>query len=201
MRVLLAHGMGRTALSLYGLGRYLDRRGHRCDLFGYSATFQSFTAIADRLRERLRHVAESDEAYGVIGHSLGGLLLRAALPGLPPPRHFVMLGVPNRSPRLARLLQRQWLYRLINGDPGQQLADERFMTSLPPPPCPYTIIAGTGGFRGRWSPFGNELNDGTVAVDETRIGDHDQVVLLPVRHTLMMFKASVRTAIVAALGT
>jgi hypothetical protein len=184
---------------MYGLARYLDRRGHRTELFGYAATLRSFAAITERLHRRLERIDDTGEPWGVIGHSLGGLLLRAALPGLRP-RHFVMLGVPNRCPRLARRMRRFWPYRLINGDPGQRLADEQFFAELPVPLSPYTIIAGTAGPVGRWSPFGPDRNDGLVAVDETRIRDDDRPVLLPVGHTFMMTRRSVRAAVTDALA-
>ena len=44
---------------------------------------------------------------------------------------------------------------------------------------PYTIIAGTGGPRGRWSPFGSEPNDGIVAVSETACAPDDVVLEFP----------------------
>jgi hypothetical protein len=106
-----------------------------------------------------------------------------------------MLGPPNQSPRLARRLQRLWPYRWINGEAGQRLADPTFVSALPAPPVPCTIIAGTGGYRGRLSPFGQEPNDGTVAVSETRCSTTDCVIELPVRHTFMMNDRRVRQLI------
>jgi hypothetical protein len=64
---------------------------------------------------------------------------------------------------------------------------------------PYTIVAGTAGPRGRWSPFGDEPNDGIVAVSETPILDEDPVVRLPVTHTFMMNNAEVQAVIRRAL--
>ena len=51
---------------------------------------------------------------------------------------------------------------------------------------PYTIVAGTGGPRGPWSPFGDEFNDGIVALSETRLSLEEPIVQLPVEHTFMM---------------
>ena len=54
------------------------------------------------------------------------------------------------------------------------------------PTIPTTIIAGTAGPRGQWSPFGNQPNDGIVTVAETGLGPKTEVVLVPSVHTLVM---------------
>ena len=73
--------------------------------------------------------------YAVIGHSLGGVLLRSALSQLagPQPMHFIMLGTPNQPPRLARVLGVRWVYRRIMGQCGVNLSSPLFYASLPLP--------------------------------------------------------------------
>ena len=163
---------------------------------------QGYDAIVSRLIVRLERLATAGP-YAVIGHSLGGVLLRSALSHLagPQPQQLIMLGTPNRAPRLARVLGVRWVYRRIMGECGVNLSSPLFYACLPLPQVPYTIVAGTAGPRGRWSPFGEELNDGIVAVSETRIYDHDPVVLLPVTHTFMMNSARVHEVIRSALMT
>src|SRR6266545_2243859 len=79
MRVLLLHGLGRTPLSLARLGRELRRAGHVPELVGYVAAVERFAVIRARVRRRLEHAARRGEPYAAVGHSLGGLLVRAAL--------------------------------------------------------------------------------------------------------------------------
>ena len=203
-RVLLVHGMGRTPLAMYGLARYLRRMGCPVEHFGYLAPLQSFAAITGRLRARLRAIAARGHPYVVIGHSLGGLLLRAALAfepdPIPPPGHLVLLGTPGRPPRLAVRCQRMAIYRWLAGECGQALAGPDLFARLPPPRVPYTIIAGTRGWQGRLSPFGSEPNDGVVALSETRLAPDDRVVAVPVGHTFMMNSRQVRTALGSIVG-
>lgn len=187
MRVLLVHGMGRTPLSLTRLTRFLRRRGHRPERLGYVAAVERFERIRVRVRRRLEALASAGEPYAVIGHSLGGLALRAALVGLEPaPLHLIMLATPNQPPRLARRLRGFWPYRLVCGESGQLLARQEFFAELPLPRVPYTIIAGAAGHRGRRSLFGQDANDWIVAVEETKITPEDRPTILQVGHTFMM---------------
>jgi pimeloyl-ACP methyl ester carboxylesterase len=147
MRVILIHGLGRTPLSLLGLASDLRRTGHHTELVAYSGAFQSYWGIVARVRRQLEAAASGGEPYAIVGHSLGGLIARAALDQWPPtqplPRHLVMLGTPSRVPRLARRFRRWWLYRLVNGQCGQLLAEPTFFAGLPQPVVPTTVIAGT----------------------------------------------------------
>ena len=196
LHVLLVHGMARTPLSLRRLAGELRDTGYGVHVVGYVAALESVDRIATRLHSRLEQLAQRDEPYVVLGHSLGGILLRLALarsPALPRlPQHLIMLAPPNQSPRLARRFRGYWPYRAINGQAGQLLADPGFYGALPAVQVPYTIIAGTGGSRGQWSPFGNELNDGIVAVSETACAPDDVVIEIPVWHTYMMNDPRVR---------
>jgi hypothetical protein len=196
VNLLLVHGLWRTPLSFLMLVRRLREWGHTTQVFGYAAVTQPYDVIAARLTGRLNSLATKGP-YAVIGHSLGGVLLRSALlqAAGPAPSHLIMLGTPNRPPRLARMLGSYWMYRRLMGECGANLASSMFYAELPVPTLPYTIIAGTAGPRGRWSPFGEEPNDGVVAVSETPIHDADPCLTFPVTHTFMMNNAAVHAAI------
>jgi pimeloyl-ACP methyl ester carboxylesterase len=191
--------MGRTPLSMRRLGRALGRDGHRVHYVGYVVTVEGLDRMVARVGARMQRLAGHGEPYLVIGHSLGGVLARLAFERSPTlsrlPEHLIMLGPPNRSPRIARKLHRFWPYRVVNGEVGQLLADPGWVATLPTPPVPCTIVAGTGGRRGRWSLFGDEPNDGLVAVDETRCAPDDHVIEIPARHTFMMNHPAVRQVI------
>ena len=195
--ILLVHGMGRTPLSMWRLSSSLRRAGLTPELFAYATAWQSVDGILRRLQARLTVMAAGD--YVVVGHSLGGLLLRAAVAGLPsdvrPPRRIIMIGTPNHSPRLARRFERFWWYRLMNGDAGDLLASESRIARIPPPSIPCTVIAGTRGISGPWSPFGPEQNDGMVSVNETRLDGTEEWIALPLRHPFMMNDRRVRALV------
>ncbi len=194
MKVLLVHGMGRTPLSMWRLARSLGRAGMATELFGYVAAWQPVDQIVNRLRTRIEAMADGD--YVVVGHSLGGLLVRAAVAALPPgirrPQRIILLATPNHSPRLARRFEHAWWYRMLNGDAGAMLAHESRMAAIPNVDVPCTMISGTRGISGRWSPFGDEQNDGVVAISETEMAGADEWISLPLWHPFIMNDARVR---------
>ncbi len=196
MQILLIHGLSRTPLSLMGLELYLQQRGGITEQFGYIALTETFDSIVERLRFRLQVMARQG-TYGIVTHSLGGLLVRAALglDSLKVPQHLVMLGPPNRLPRLAPAAWQLPPFRWWTGQCGFNLTNPHFFASLPRLQCPYTIIAGVGGPRGFWSLFGDECNDGIVALSETRLSHQDPIVQLPVTHTLMMNDSRVQQVV------
>jgi hypothetical protein len=201
MQVLLVHGMGRTPLSMLRLGRKLRRVGHTVDVFGYMTAAEPFARIVLRVQQRFARTAARGP-YVVVGHSLGGLLTRAALGSRPSsftwPAHLIMLGTPNRPPRQARRYGKLLAYRWINGECGQLLTREDFFTQLPPLSIPYTIVAGTCCGPGR-SAFGDEPNDGLVAVSETLIAPSDTPITVPTRHTFIMNDRRVLAVILQVL--
>ncbi len=199
--VILIHGLSRTPLSMLSLGRFLHRHGFETSTFGYAAFAERYEGIVRRLRDRFHQLA-GHGPFAVVAHSMGAVLTRSALAEWdgPKPYHVVMLGPPNRPPRLASHAVRWPPWRWLSGQSGRNLADATFYDSLPPLPVPYTIIAGTAGWAGRRGPFSGEPNDGVVAVSETRLDEADQVREVRTSHTLMMFRGPVKRAVLDALS-
>jgi pimeloyl-ACP methyl ester carboxylesterase len=201
MQILLIHGLARTSLSLLSLEGRLRQAGHSTTQFGYFAFAETFEQITQRLSQQLCQLGERGP-YAVVAHSLGGILTRAALGNGPisHPHHVVMLGPPNQPPRLAPLAWKVPPFQWFTGQCGQNLACSRFYQDLPYLPSDYTIIAGTSGPRGPLSPFGEEINDGIVALSETKMRNTDSVVQLPVWHTFMMHNPTLQQVVLKALA-
>ncbi len=202
MRVLLIHGMGRTPLSLLGLAASLRRAGHAPSLAGYVSWAQGFDDVVRRVELRLTQWEREAVPYACVGHSLGGLVLRAALGAQPIrfARHLLLLGTPSRTPRLALRFGQQVWYRRFNGGSGQRLTDPDFFAQLPLPAVPCTVVAGTRGNPLTNRLFPNAPNDGIVAVDETILPEPTRQIMVPVGHTFMMNDARVRHEIHRALA-
>lgn len=185
MDAILLHGMGRTPLAMSLLAARLRTAGIQPHLFGYSVTFERWQGCVRRL-ERFITRRVKDRDYIMIGHSLGTVLTRAALPHLTHgPAACFLLTPPTQACKAARYFAPKRWAKLLGGEMAQLLADQGFMESLPVPGVPTKIYAGTAGPRGRRSPFGDEPNDSVLMVKEMMLpGVPLQTV--PVLHTFIM---------------
>lgn len=180
--------MGRTPYSAWGLLRLLRRAGLDTQTLGYCTALEDFDRIATRLTSRIVRLAHRGD-YILIGHSLGGVLLRAALAGLPegvqPPKHVFLIGSPVHPARLARLLRRNPLYRLLTGDCGQLLASGERMRRIAPVASPVTAVFGDHPVFLTRRFFCEEANDGVVSLSETRADWLLDAVSVPVMHSFL----------------
>lgn len=184
--------------------RRLRGAGFKTETFGYSSALHSFDSIVARLTRRLLALAEAGD-YVVIGHSLGGVLLRAALTSWPDafahPQHVFLLGSPQQASRLAISLRRNSLFKLFAGDCGQLLGSPSRIGAIGALSIPTTGIAGVRGLRGRLGPFGDEANDGVVAVSEVVAPWLSNQIEVPVVHTLLPSSALVTSIVLRGLRT
>ena len=202
MQALFVHGMGRSPLSGWPLLWQLQRAGLNTCTFGYVVSLDDFSTITARLVARIAKLAVQGD-YILIGHSLGGVLLRAAINALPaeirPPQHVFLLGSPMRPARLAQRLQHKLLYRLATRDCGRLLASAERMNGIGPLSVPTTVVIGTRGLPLKRGPFGDEANDGVVAESEVAATWITDAVRLPVIHTLLPSSRLVATVILQRL--
>lgn len=188
MRVFLIHGMGRTSASLALLARRLRAAGHDADPWGYFVTRDALDVIAHKWCAFVRAGVKDGQPYAIVGHSLGNVITRLALPDLPAGlSRFVMLAPPNQPPVMARALEGNPIFKVLTRDAGRKLLDASFYERLPVPPssCATLVIAGTRGPRAKWLPFHGEPSDGVVRVEETRLPGVPHVEV-PAIHTFIM---------------
>jgi pimeloyl-ACP methyl ester carboxylesterase len=202
LQALFVHGMGRSPLSGWPLLRRLKGAGLETQTFGYAVTIHGFSAIAERLSARIEQLARQGD-YILIGHSLGGVLIRAALAGLhadvPRPRHLFLLGSPVQPSRLARRLRFNPILRALTRDCGQLLGSGRRMRGIKVPNVPVTAVTGTRAAPRVLGLFGNEPNDGIVSASETFADWIEDRVEIPVVHTLLPSSLEAADAILRRL--
>jgi hypothetical protein len=177
--------MGRTPAAMSILAARLRASNIRPHLFGYSVTFERWDECIQRYKNFIEKRVKTKD-YIIVGHSLGTVLTRAALPGLThKPTACFFLAPPTRVSKAARNFAHHRLIQLFMGDIGKVLASKQFMESLPLPGVPTKIYAGIAGPRGRYSPFGEEPNDGLLTVKETLLPSVP-LQTVPSIHTFIM---------------
>ncbi|MBV8766823.1 MAG: hypothetical protein JOZ66_18100 [Hyphomicrobiales bacterium] len=183
-------------MSMLLLATRLRAAGIKPALFAYCAAFEGWEGCCARLRRFSERCA--GDSFVLVGHSLGCVLIRSVAAELErKPRSCFFLAPPSCACIAARKFSPYRWYRLLTGEMGQLLADEEFMRSLPPSDIPTKIYAGNAGPRGRFSLHGLEMNDGVLAVAETRMGTVPMRVV-PSIHTFIMNSAWVARDIVEA---
>ena len=202
MQVLFVHGMGRSQVSGWPLLWRLRRAGLHTYNFGHWVSCESFATIITRLGTRLMELGSHGD-YVVVGHSLGGVLLRQALQTLPGttrlPKRLFLLGSPVQVSSIAARMGSNPLYRLLTGDCGRLLGSPQRMAAVGTPAVPVTAVVGVKG----WSLFAGllprESNDGVVTESETSAPWLTDVVRLPVTHTFLPSDARVTEVILGRL--
>ncbi len=185
--VVLVHGLLMTGLDLTLLARRLRRCGFATRIFSYASVRGDIDDSVERL---YRFVAALHPVtLHLVGHSLGGLLIRLLLdrhPELPPGR-VVTIGTPHNGSVVARRLWHRRWGKLLLGRSAATLAG-----AVPP----WRGARLLGSIAGRLSlgvgVFMHGLprpNDGTVAVAETRLGGMDDHLVLPLSHVALVVSA------------
>lgn len=177
--------------SMIKLQRRLERLGYSVHPFDYSSVRGAFDDNVAAL-ERFVAAVPGDVVY-LVGHSLGGVLIRAVLERgvLPRVQRVVCLGSPLRGSRTARRVG-----RLPGGNiiAGRTLLEHcgRGGFSAWNPGVEAGGIAGNLAFGAGLlvGPFG-EPNDGTVAVAETLVPGLADHIVLRVSHVALLWSTRV----------
>jgi len=190
--VVLLHGLWFSGYILFVLARRLRRQGFTVHAFSYPSVRADLGANAERLA-RFLGTLDADIVH-LVGHSLGGILIRALFHRHPQqiPGRIVTLGAPHGGSRVAQRLSRYAFWRWVMGKGVIQL----LAGTLPPwtsPPREIGVICGTRSFgMGRLLVRDLPLpNDGLLTVKESALPVAREHLALPVSHTGMLFSREV----------
>jgi hypothetical protein len=195
--VICLHGFFRSYRCMIPLGNVMRHEGFDVYLWDYPSRDKTIEEHAEHLVEVMNALAKKNpsEPIHFVTHSLGGIIVRAALnhPNCPQEAKIgkaVLLAPPNKGASLARTFQGCPLIRWIFGKKaGHQLLTftETDMCNLGefPPTMPVMVIAGKKGTRFfyKWI---KETNDGKVTVEETRLSSPHHHHILNVGHSWIM---------------
>lgn len=187
--VLLLHGVWTRSLALLPLAMRLRAQGFRPILFDYASLTGGPAPSVDRLAAKMLALG-SDGPVHLVGHSLGGLIALETLisyHGLPTGR-VVCLGSPLAGSCCARGLAHKRLGTVL-GRSARLLKSG--LHELPRGREVGVVAGSTSIGLGRLFAEFDGLNDGTVAVWETRLPGLADHRVLPVSHSSMVFSRPV----------
>jgi len=194
--VVVQHGLWRSAWAMWRLERALRAHGYDVLNVSYPSTSARIeahaAALAAAIADHLGRDGGPPPRVAFVGHSLGGLVIRAYLarPGAVAPSACVFIATPHRGAGLVTRWREHLLFRLLMGSQAalQLAADDAFYRTLRPlAGVPVgTVIGGLGDGVG----FDRDLpgdDDGTVTVEEAHAADETDSALVPLGHTRIAF--------------
>jgi triacylglycerol lipase len=204
--IVLLHGLGRTRWSLWPVAREATRRGHTVHNIGYPSRRAPIERLAEDVGHRVNRIV-GDQSVNVVTHSMGGIVLRAAVAGgVTAPesvKRVVMLAPPNHGSELADRLKDYAFYRLALGPAGQQIGtgEHSVPLRLPAPPFEVGIIAGRRATNPLFARVLGDESDGKVTVASARLDGMRELVVVDRSHTFIMWAPDVLAHIFSFLDT
>ena len=203
--VLLLHGLGRSRESMEVMRSSLTEANFAVAAVGYPSTRQSIGEHAAGLTQLL-NALDHIERVSFVTHSLGGIVVRAALADdtLQWRRtielgRVVMLAPPNQGSELARELSAFSPFRALAGPSADELTRE--LNGIPAPPCPFGIVAASRKSENGLNPFIEGDDDGIVSVAETKLEGASDYLEVEGLHTFVMTDRKVIAATIRFLDT
>ena len=206
-KVVLLHGLGRSEMAMLLMESELTEAGFDVHSIGYPSTDETPDALVEIVGKQINDCCvNGPEAVHFVGHSLGGLLIRAYL-GQHRPKtlgRVVLLGTPNKGSELANAEAHESVPASILEMAGPtaialSTGPAGFPASLPAPYYPVGIIAGTRdtAVANKWLPL---PNDGLVSVDSARLEGMTDFVTFDVSHWELRSEPNVVKQVVAFLS-
>ncbi|MCG8594810.1 MAG: alpha/beta hydrolase [Kiloniellales bacterium] len=188
--VILLHGLGRTPRMFHDLQPALESEGRQVIALRYPSLTAGIEAHGRWLNALLdRHPQVSRVSF--VTHSLGGLVLRAALARDPAWRArvalgpVVMLAPPNQGALIARRLDRWTPTRFVLGPSFAELAEGKPLPAALPAEVALGIIAGGCCAGEGYNPLLPGDDDGVVRVVETPLDGGDAALRVEALHTFI----------------
>ena len=189
--VVLAHGLGRTPVSMAPLRRALETEGYEVMSFRYSSYCCPIAEIGEELRRELAAtVGPQHTRVHFVGHSLGNIVIRYVLTrDTLPPRvgKVVMLAPPNQGAhaanRFAPLVG--WLLRPVSELGSDSASTVRLLPRVRN--VPIGVIAAR--------------DDRTVKIPETHLLEESAHLVVGGGHSFIMSRRDVKEQVVMFLRT
>lgn len=200
--VVMLHGLGRNRSSVWLLADRVEAAGYDVQRVGYKSLHDAPTDILANVRAQIDACcAQRDAPVHFVGHSLGGLLVRAYLAESRVKKlgHVVLIGSPNQGTPVVDDYRDRWWMKFA-GPTANALGTNAgsFPKSLPPPDYPLGVIAGKVE-RVIDFPRIEGDDDGLVPVEATRVQGMRDFVVIDTGHAMLRYNEQAARQVISFL--
>jgi len=190
--VVLLHGLARSSSSMRRMEAALTDEGYTTCNVPYPSTRHSIAILASEyvLPRIADGVGDLQAPLNFVTHSMGGIIVRylARFGLIENIARVVMLSPPNKGTEVVDVLGGNWLFELINGLAGNELAtsESSLPNQLGPAHWELGIIAGDRSINWLLSMMIGGQNDGKVSPDNAKLEGMKDFLVIHATHPFIM---------------
>ncbi len=192
--VVLLHGLGKSKSSMWLLQSRLENAGFLVRAIGYHSLDRGPEQILLDVTKQINNIhVDSNQTVHFVGHSLGGLLIRAYLDSVKVHSlgRVVLIGSPSKGTPFVDHFRDEWWMKLAGPTANALGTDEKsFPRKLHTPYYPIGIIAGVSNIISNEQFIPGE-DDGVVPVESTKIEGMTDFIKIETSHSMMNYNETV----------
>ncbi|MGR5415621.1 triacylglycerol lipase [Vibrio diabolicus] len=190
MKIIILHGLYMHGLVMLPLSQKLRKLGYETQVLSYNTVAIDESSLFDSIDHSLNPLT----ANVLVGHSLGGLMIKRYLANRKPSTslisHVVAIGSPLKGASIVGRIQDLGLGAILGNSPHHGLNRHDDAWAFPQK---LGSIAGTMpiGARPLLIRNDNTMSDGTVTVEETRLDGMQDHIEVKQTHTSLIYNTFV----------
>ncbi|TOG51098.1 triacylglycerol lipase [Vibrio parahaemolyticus] len=190
MKIIILHGLYMHGLVMQPLSQKLRKLGYETQVLSYNTVAIDESSLFDSIDHSLNPLT----ANVLVGHSLGGLMIKRYLANRKPTTslisHVVAIGSPLKGASIVGRIQDLGLGAILGNSPHHGLNKHDDAWAFPQK---LGSIAGTVPIGARLLLIRNDntMSDGTVTVEETRLDGMQDHIEVKQTHTSLIYNTFV----------
>lgn len=195
--VVLAHGLGRSDWAMWQFAQKLEMADFKVCSLDYPSIGKSAETVINQASIQIDDCIKNTSKVHFVGHSLGGLVIRAYLQNNQQYiqdnllGNVVLIGTPNKGSELADHFNGSWLMRLGGGISQALVTGNKSLgNNIEELSINLGVIAGTKPSSLTQNVFSG-ANDGLVSVESTKLKSMSDFITIEVGHSQMRYNLDV----------